>query len=249
MKYQKLPVLLSGVLAGSAPDSTDAIITAYLFRHMHDPDISISAIAEDCHVGLATVSRYVRNLGFENFYELRESMRMEAEPVEIISREEDPVETVISSYDMAVKQCLRTLDTKAVEQLCDEIDKARKIYVFGLLKGESAAMCLSADLLGLGKDVCTAVSYSDQLKYIREAEPDDLIILFSATCSYFEYADTRRIRHLLENRNIHMIGSGTPPEWVRHCIGYEAGDIPLSHPVQLLSIAQTITQIYVKKHA
>lgn len=249
MKYQKLPVLLSGVLAGSAPDSTDAIITAYLFQHMHDSDISISAIAEDCHVGLATVSRYVRNLGFESFYELRESMRQAGESVEIIPQEDDPVETVIGSYDMAVRHCLHTLDLEAVEKLCDDIHQVQKIYIFGLLKGESAALCLSADLLALGKDVCTAVSYSDQMKYIREADPKDLIVLFSATCSYFEYADTRKIRHLLENRNIHMIGSGTPPQWVRHFIGYEAGEIPLSHPVQLLSIAQTITQLYVKKYA
>lgn len=67
MKYQKLPVVLAGVLYGCAPDSTDAQITRYLMEHMEDTDISISQVAEDCHVGMATVSRYVRNIGFESF--------------------------------------------------------------------------------------------------------------------------------------------------------------------------------------
>lgn len=105
-------------------------------------------------------------------------------------------------------------------------------------------MCLCADLCSLGKLCHTTVSLSNQMKQIMESSKDDLIIVFSATMSYFEYSDIRRIRHLLENRNIWMIGSGVKPDFVRHTITYESGNIPLAHPVQLVAVAELIAQKY-----
>lgn len=245
MKYQKLPVLLSGVLYGSRPDSPEAIITQYLLDHMHDPDLSIAETAKQCHVGLATVSRYVRNIGFESFIALRDSMVMEGEGFETI--EEDDIVTQMCMYNArAVQQCLRAVDMKQVEQLCQAIDDSERIAVFGLLKGEAAAMILCADLNTLGKQAYTTVSLADQMTYITDSQKDDLIILFSATCAYFEYSDIRRISALLANRNIWMIGSGTGPSFISHRITFDSGNIPLSHPSQLMAISQLIAQKYAK---
>ncbi|MGM9941908.1 MAG: MurR/RpiR family transcriptional regulator [Bulleidia sp.] len=243
MKYQKLPVLLSGVLYGSKPDSPEAVITQYLLDHMHDPDLSIAETAKQCHVGLATVSRYVRNIGFQSFIDLRDSMTMEGEGFEKIE-EDDLVEKMCTYNTQAVRQCLSTVDMKKVDRLCQAIGKADRIAVFGLLKGESAAMSLCADLNTLGRQAYTTVSLADQMSYIKDARSDDLIILFSATCAYFEYSDIRRIPALLANRNLWMIGSGTCPSFISHSITYQAGNIPLSHPAQLMAVSQLIAQKY-----
>lgn len=243
MKYQKLPVVLAGVLYGCAPDSTDAMITRYLMEHMEDADISISQIAQDCHVGMATVSRYVRNIGFESFSALRECMKKEEETFETVD-DRNTVETIVQSHSDALSICLKSIDLNQVELLCRQIESAEHVFLAGLLKGESAAMCLCADLCSLGKLCHTTVSLNNQMKQIMESSKDDLIIVFSATMSYFEYSDIRRIRHLLENRNIWMIGNGTKPDFIRHAITYESGDIPLSHPVQLVAAAELIAQKY-----
>lgn len=243
MKYQKLPVVLAGVLYGCAPDSTDAQITRYLMEHMEDTDISISQVAEDCHVGMATVSRYVRNIGFESFSALRECMKKEEETFETVD-ENNAALTIAQYHHDALSICLQSIDLKQVEQLCRQIERAEHVFLVGLLKGESAAMCLCADLCSLGKLCHTTVSLSNQMKQIMESTKDDLIIVFSATMSYFEYSDIRRIRHLLENRNIWMIGSGGKPDFIRHAITYESGNIPLSHPVQLVAVAELIAQKY-----
>ena len=57
------------------------------------------------------------------------------------------------------------------------------------MKAESAAICLQSDLLMLGKNIYTNVSYPQQLEYIQSAGADTLILLFSYTGTYFAYAD------------------------------------------------------------
>ena len=44
-----------------------------------------------------------------------------------------------------------------------------------------------------------------------------------------------------------MIGSGVKPDFVRHAITYESGNVPLSHPVQLVAAAELIAQKYAEK--
>ena len=61
------------------------------------------------------------------------------------------------------------IDLKQVEQLCRQIESAEHVFLVGLLKGESAAMCLCADLCSLGKLCHTTVSLSNQMKQIWKA--------------------------------------------------------------------------------
>ena len=244
MKYQKLPVFLSGELARSELGSTNAIITEYLLMHIHDEtDISVQTVADACHVGVGTVSRYVRSAGFGSFSQLRSLLSQEARPFERVNGDYGQLALF---HAEAMKECLSSLNCKEIKDLARKIRDTEKVSIFGLLKGQSASFCLQADLLTLGKLTHTTVSAADQMDSILHADKRELIILFSATCSYFDYFDIRNKKEILSNRNIWMIGSGLCPEFIHHFISYISSGIPLSHPLQLMCIAEMIAQEYAK---
>lgn len=245
MKYQKLSVFLSGKLVTAEPGSADAIITEYLLKHIHvKEDISVEMVAEECHVGTGTVSRYVRNAGFQNFAELRELMSEEDIQFERI---DGPADQLITYHTAAVNECISSVNMDEIVKLADMIRKSEKVSIFGLLKGQSAAVSLRTDLLSLGKLTYSVISPGEQMEHILHSGKDELIILFSATCSYFDYFDIRGRLEFLSCRNIWMIGCGECPSFVHHLISYHSSNIPLSHPLQLLCISEMIAQEYAKK--
>lgn len=242
MKYRKLSVFLSSKLLTDKPGSADASITDFLLNHvLSEEDISIQTMAEQCHVGAGTVSRYVRNAGFESFSELRELLKTEDLKFE---KTDNSMDNLIECHVSAMKECIKSVNRNTIRELANQIRKSEKVSIFGLLKGQSAAVSLQTDLLSLGKMTYSLISPGDQMDYILHSEREDLIILFSATCSYFEYFDIRGKQEFLSHRNIWMIGSGECPEFVRHFLSYTSSGIPLSHPLQLICIAEMIAQEY-----
>lgn len=240
MKYEKLSVFLLSKLFTDKPSSIDAMITDYLLKHvLNEEDISIQIISQQCHVGAGSVSRYVRNAGFENFSELRDLLKKED------LKFEKTDECNLAEYHVsAMRECLNSVNRNEIRELANQIRKAEKVSLFGLLKGQSAVVSLQTDLLSLGKMTYSVISPSDQIDCILHAEREDLIILFSATCSYFDYFDIRGKQEFLSRRNIWMIGNGECPEYIHHFISFTSSGIPLSHPLQLICIAEMIAQEY-----
>lgn len=245
MKYQKLSVFLSSKLVTAEPGSADAIITEYLLKHIHvKEDISVEMVAEECHVGTGTVSRYVRSAGFQNFAELRELMNKEDMQFDKI---EDPSDQLIEYHTSAVNECVSSINMDEIVKLADMIRKSENVSIFGLLKGQSAAVSLQTDLLSLGKLTYSVISPGEQIDHILHSDKDELFILFSATCSYFDYFDIRGRKEFLSCRNIWVIGCGECPSFIHHFISYHSSNIPLSHPLQLLCVSEMIAQEYAKK--
>ena len=68
MIYGKPAVILLNEIAGEKPDSANAAIARWLL-HQSDPDqLSIRAVADGAHVGITSVSRFVKDIGFERLF-------------------------------------------------------------------------------------------------------------------------------------------------------------------------------------
>ena len=71
MKYAKLPVVLLSAFASMKRDSTNGAIVDFILSNINE-DLSIKMVAEGAHVGNASVSRFIKDLGLSSFSELRE---------------------------------------------------------------------------------------------------------------------------------------------------------------------------------
>lgn len=245
MKTSKLSIVILGYLQASQKDSTNAILASYLLEHMNETgNLSIKRIAEDCHVGIATVSRFVRDLGISDFSEFKDLL---TEEYNTFSRC-DSYQELYDSYTISTQACLKSIDQNKINSLCESMHASKTVYVFGLLKAKSAAIQLQADLCSLGKPVLTFASPNEQMKCIEQASINDCLVLFSDTSRYFEYFDVRKIKNHISQLNIWMIGSGQAPEYIKNHIIYQKPQVSVTHPIQLLFVADMISQCYAKRY-
>ena len=74
MIYDRLPVALVSYLTSEPSTSTNAHIARHLLAHAKETDeLSVKSLANACHVGAGTISRFAKEAGFESFADLREA--------------------------------------------------------------------------------------------------------------------------------------------------------------------------------
>ena len=127
MYYGKLPILLLAQLSASSPNSTNSQIASYILNHLEEVrDSSIRDLASKCYVSLSSISRFCRDMGLNDFAELRELIAETDLKFEIASESDDP-ETQKKDYLTKVRESLflveKSLDMKKVERLVEDIDR------------------------------------------------------------------------------------------------------------------------------
>ena len=158
----------------------------------------------------------------------------------------------LKAYSLKVKESIEmveySIDIKQIDLLCQEIKRYEKVAAFGLLKAGTVAFNLQTDLLMLGKQIYSNISYKQQLQYILSSTKEDLIIIFSYTGCYFDYPDLRALKNKLNAPQIWLISSKqeTYPEFIDHVITFDSLQDQNSHPYQLQFIAGLIGQEYAR---
>lgn len=253
MIYGKLPVVFLSTIASEKNGSTNCVIATYILEHLEEmQNIGIKEIAKKCHVAVSSISRFCKEIGLRDFVELRELLSSidlyfeeQSQSLSLSQRMIDYGNKINESIQM-VKN---TIDVHQLMKLCDDIKNYKRVGIFGLLKAGSVAINLQGDLLMLGKQVYTNISYTQQMQYIITADENNLIIIFSYTGSYFDYQDLRALKKKLKAPKIWMISSDINhyPSFVDEVISFESLQDQASHPYQLQFIASLIAQEYSKK--
>lgn len=245
--YGKLPIVLLSELAAGKEDSNNCRIARYLLDRLdHLEDVSVELLAEECFVSKATVSRFCRDIGLEDFTELRDLLRQTEKTFTLYGRDLPPKEQGLD-FCQRVNESLslvaNTIDYVALDRLAQEIREAKRIAAFGLLKAETAAINLQSDLVMLGKNAITKVSFQEQREFLENALADDLVIIFSYTGIYFDYDLPRGVLH--GGPKVWFVtGSPDAREWFAddRLLAFQSKQDFVSHPYQLQMAASLIAQ-------
>ena len=252
MIYDKLPVALLSALSTEREGTTNAIIARYLVTHSHElHDVTIKGVASACNVGMGSVSRFCRDVGFRDFDELRSALGRTSKLFTVASCEDnlsDRMEEHASYIGQSLQHVASTLDVRMLHSLVEDLHKYQTVFVCGMLKAQAAAIDLQVDLLMMGKYVETCVGYAEQLRRIAAAREDDLVLVFSYTGSYFESSDLKNVLSRIDRPRIWLIaGTKKPqPEYVYSCLSFESDLEQLTHPFQLEMAAAIISQEYAR---
>lgn len=251
MIYGKLPVVLLNTMASEKNDSTNGCIASYILENMNEvKSMGIKDLANGCHVAMSSVSRFCKDIGLEDYSELKEMLidnqfyfEKQSDKAFFNERVKDYHDNIVECLSMVQK----SIDYQQIIKLCQDLKSYHKISVFGLLKAQSAAIHFQSDLLMLGKKIDTKMAYSQQLDYMTHASQDDLIIIFSYTGSYFDYPDIRKYQKKLYIPKIWMITSGNQlPDFVDEAIHFSSLQNQTGHPYQLQFVSTIITQEYAR---
>lgn len=248
MMYGKMPVLFLSAVFSEKNGSINNTVAQYILEHQTlVKRMGITELAEACHVSPSSISRFCKEIGLDNFAELRQLVQnntMVFEHTPAFSNTEQGLSRTIKTITESIELIEKTLDYRKLHQLCEEIERYEKIAAFGLLKAETAAISLQCDLLMQGKQIYTQVSYPQQMEYIESASSEDLILIFSCTGSYFEYQDVRQKMEALLRPRIWLISGveKTYPSFINETLTYQGLQGQIGHPYQLLTIASLIAQ-------
>lgn len=252
MIYGKLPVVFLSTMASEKNGSTNYSIASWILAHIEEVrGMGIRDLAASCHVGTGSISRFCKEIGLEDFAELREMLQTSEYYFETCS-DRETIQERAADYGSKVKQSIdlvtRSISMRMLTLLCEDLIIYQNIAAFGLLKAETAALNLQSDLLMLGKKIYTHMSYAEQLQYIQSCGSDTLILIFSYTGSYFEY-QRENIRWNEQNHPKIWMISGRKPEtthYVDKILQFRSMQDQASHPYQLQYISSLIAQEYEK---
>lgn len=253
MIYGKLPIVFLGTLASEKSGSTNSVIASYILNHLKTlQDIGIRELAERCNVSVSSISRFCKEVGLRDFAELREMLSFPNLYFEEKAADfplEDAAQKLCRDICGSILLAQKSLSLPLISQLCDDLSQYEQVAAFGLLKAGAVAISLQADLLMLGKQIYTNISYAEQLEYLFHADHRNLIIIFSYTGSYFDYQDFRSKSQNLYPPKIWLIsGSSAPaPRFVDRVIHFDSRQDQCSHPYQMQYIESLIAQEYARK--
>jgi len=90
MIYNKLSIILLTQIASQPNDTTDSQIAYYILNHLDDiQNDSISELAMKCNVSNSSISRFCRNIGLNDFSELKEGLNDQSFKFEVASNSND----------------------------------------------------------------------------------------------------------------------------------------------------------------
>lgn len=250
MIYGKLPVVFLGLLASEKKGSTNSIIASYILEHLEDmKDIGIQQFAEDCNVSTSSISRFCRDVGLEGFSELKmilNQANLQKGPEASQGCFQERKKSYTEMTQSAIQQVSDSLNEPDVIELVQDIINHEKVAAFGLMKAETAALILQSDLLMYGKQIFSNLSFREQTDYILNADEQHLIILFSFTSSYFDYAPLKPFLRKKNRPRIWMVTGGNTnvPSFVHKCLRFKSTQNHFEHPSQLDFVATIIAQEY-----
>ena len=132
MKYAKLPVVLLSSFASMKRDSTNGAIVDFILKNINE-DLTVKMVAEGAHVGNASVSRFIKDLGLSGFSELRELILYS--DCQFIFVDSSNVENeVFESCTHALEIAKNSVDVQRIDVLCDAIKQAKEIAILALEK-------------------------------------------------------------------------------------------------------------------
>lgn len=184
------------MLNDSDPKSTDYHITFTLLMNFYSlSTLSIGEVASLCTVSKSTISKFIRNIGYEDYADFKSAAPFEENKfgfnlnynqniAEYI--ETNGLDRYIDVLQDDLTLARSSIDMSKIEELAKDLIRYQKVASFGLLFSEIGAIDLQWKLAYNGKFVITTMSDVKQRDFINYASEDTLIIIYSNSGSYMQ---------------------------------------------------------------
>lgn len=186
---------LSNYIRTEKTESTEYYIAKVMLEHIETlSDYSINEIAELCNVSKSKISKFVRKLGFEDFLDFKWSGELEEGRL-YYTKDQSTINITDYLCKNGVKQYLDVLskdiellfekaDISQIDEFVSYLHDYKKIAAFGMGYSEAAASNLSYKMMFYHKYVFTTSVFQEQIKYIKQADKETLLIIFSNRGGY-----------------------------------------------------------------
>lgn len=170
-------------------------------------DMRISELAAECFVSPATISRFCRALGYENFAHLKqECYTFHSNDKKFTNLINIPLETMKTNPSLATQQYVdkvieyiselpKMLDWKEADATLKLIHDSQSVAFFGTQFSQSAALHFQTDLLMLEKFTMAYTDSSRQLECAKELTSDSVAIILTVN-GYFTGSGFKTLQYI-----------------------------------------------------
>lgn len=182
-------IQLLNIINTSSENETDHILAEYMLHHLKEmQDMTIYQISDQCYVSTATISRFVRHLGYKNFNQLRDNLEWSNQFKEIFYYM--PEMNNLIDYKEKVKDSLDhsadLLDERQLSRILSFIHSANIISINAVSVTHAIAFQLQLFLMELNKQVYSYTHIKQQIDLIRSLKQGDLIIILSVRGNFLQ---------------------------------------------------------------
>lgn len=183
-------------------DTTYFNVAYYVSNNLHKVvKMNLEELADACYVSQATISRFCRHLGFDNFNHFKQECQLSIsdgerrirELVQTMGKEDEEFKGRFLAYTESIARRLeesaRTLDMAQLDYLLRCIRDTKDVAFFGVHRCASIIQELQFALTLKDKFIQTYTGLSMQLECIRRLKADSLAMVITAGDDGFLYLE------------------------------------------------------------
>ena len=231
------------------PDSTEFYIAKMMIWNLWElPRMSISDVAKMCAVSKSTISKFVRDIGFEDYLDFKlEAVRQGEKEIYNSNGKCNITDYIrghgIWEYEKILSEDIRSvlfgIEEDQLKRLAVDLHEYKHLAAFGISYSESAAINLQHKMHYYHKFLYTTMNDRQQENYIESADEETLIFIFSNSGKYItEYQnregrppkysfDKTKAKIVLVTSNEQMLVD----KRVDECVLFRYADCVQNHPI------------------
>lgn len=239
--------------------SVDSSIGEHILKNLDTVStMGIEELAESCYTSTATVSRYIKKLGYRNYAEFKEEVLAYCKCRDREfnlgeNTEEEIIDEVFVRNINNLKRMKKTIDKQSIIDIVDLIAKKKNIYFFGIDYSQIVAQDAQLKFINVEKIGFTFISEKKYYEIINTMTQDDLAIFITISG---ENKQLIRLQERLKNtENIAITNSknSTIGKNASHVleVNLESDGFALSATTErtaMFTIVDLLYLVYAKRH-
>lgn len=188
----RLLIRLWGILDGEDPESINYQIAQTLVENIASiRHTSSASLAELCNVSKPSISRFCKNLGYEDFYDFRAELNQYCPDrgTKYILSSGSGDSNWMAGYMDSIRRNLDLMQNpmirEKIERLSHDIYSYRKVFLLGNMQSGKTASNLHYNLHVVKKNIYAVSSLKEQIQVFDVCRQGTLIVIFSVSGEYF----------------------------------------------------------------
>ena len=230
VRFNLLTSLLAQLNKNDEND-TDFLIARYILLNLRNlKGISIYKIADDCYVSRSSVQRFIKNIGYGSYTQMKRSIN------EVILHEDSFISYtdhtqfrnyLSSSISRMIEDIASTSLNSSFKKLLDIFRSADNVVILTAEDSSSACKLFQQQMLTINKLIRIVTSASKNLSLLETLKENDLLLICSVTGN-FALAINKQIRDIKAKKALITLNHTTAFEDSYSFIYYLSGDVNLS---------------------
>lgn len=212
MKIPVLSLLLREINVTNKKGSSYDIARA-LMNHYHEiPNLTIHELADTCYISSASLSRFIRMLGFDHYTEFRNACQkeigIEVDYSKDVSKASiEDMRPIIELYTQNIKNNIdftfQQMDFQQLERITNMMFQAKEMAFFGLEFATLLGQHFQVKMASMNKLVRLGLTYEEQKEIAENLHEGALVFVASLEGGYFYRND--EVMDILKEKHVTIV--------------------------------------------